>query len=81
MSRYTEIETAARNTYEDYLYESSQDFANGIGIGFRRGAEWADKTMIEKACMWLDNNAENYIIDGELYVEALMSSFKESMEE
>ena len=41
MSRYTEIETAAHHAYEDYLYENSQDFANGIGIGFRRGAEWA----------------------------------------
>lgn len=41
MSRYTEIENAAHHAYEDYLYENSQDFANGIGIGFRRGAEWA----------------------------------------
>lgn len=38
MSRYTEIETATHNAYEDYLYENSQDFANGIGIGFRREA-------------------------------------------
>lgn len=81
MSRYTEIETAAHNAYEDYLYENSQDFANGIGIGFRRGAEWADKTMLEKACMWLENNAEDFTIDGGLSIENLIYSFKKAMKE
>lgn len=36
---------------------------------------------IKKACEWLDNNAEDYIIDGELYTKTLMSSFREAMEE
>ena len=34
MSRHTEIETAAHHAYEDYLYENSQDFADGIKTGF-----------------------------------------------
>lgn len=48
---------------------------------FEEGAKWADKTIIEKACAWLYNNAEDYIIDGELYIQNLINSFKEAMEE
>ena len=30
--------------------------------GFIAGAKWADKTMIEKARNWLENNINDYII-------------------
>lgn len=71
MSRYTEIETAAHSAYEDYLYENSQDFANGIGIGFRRGAEWSDKTMLNKIYEWLETYSELTGIDYEIIKESL----------
>jgi hypothetical protein len=29
--------------------------------GFEAGAQWADRTMIEKACEWLKENAYLYI--------------------
>lgn len=28
--------------------------------GFIRGAEWADKTMLDHACEWLLDNSRNY---------------------
>lgn len=71
MSRYTEIETAAHHAYEDYLYEHSQDLVNGIGIGFRRGAEWADKTMLDKVYEWLETYSELTGIDYEVIKESL----------
>lgn len=76
MSRYTEIETAAHNAYEDYLYENSQEFANGIGIGFRRGAEWADKTMLDKIYEWLETYSELTGIDYETIKESLDEAIK-----
>lgn len=48
---------------------------------FEEGAKWADETMIEKACEWLDNNAEDFTIDGGLSIECLIYSFKKAMEE
>lgn len=27
--------------------------------GFEAGAQWADETMIEKACEWMEKNARN----------------------
>jgi hypothetical protein len=77
MSRYTEIENAAHHAYEDYLYENSQDFANGIGIGFRRGAEWADKTMLDKVYEWLKTYSEFTGIDYETIKESLKNHLNE----
>jgi hypothetical protein len=77
MSRYTEIETAAHHAYEDYLYEHSQDFVNGIGIGFRRGAEWADKTMLDKVYEWLEGYSEMTGIDYEVIKESFDNHIKE----
>lgn len=31
-------------------------------MGFREGARWADGTMIDRVCKWLENNVNNYII-------------------
>lgn len=32
-----------------------------VNPAFIAGAEWADKTMIEKACKWLEENADKYV--------------------
>lgn len=46
---------------------------------FIYGAEYAEKTMLDKACEWLDNNAEKYTIDGGLAIESLIYAFKQAM--
>ena len=49
------------------------------------GAKWADKTMIEKACEWLENIdfASEYFYDGEGFFDnaILVEDFKKAMEE
>lgn len=77
MSRHTEIETASHYAYEDYLYENSQDFADGIKIGFTHGAEWADKTMLDKVYEWLENYSELTGIDYEVIKESFDNHIKE----
>lgn len=55
MTRREEIVKATKECREDYVglgrYLTSDDIADA----FEEGAEWADKTMIEKVCEWLDN--------------------------
>lgn len=54
MKRKEEINQAA---YQKYPYEGGikgMICENSIPI-FIQGAEWADRTMIEKACKWLIN--------------------------
>lgn len=52
-------------TREEQRTETAKEYYNpktGIPcslqmrIGFITGAEWADETMIEKACEWINNN-------------------------
>lgn len=65
MSRHTEIEEQAYKAYESRIYEHDQEFADGIKVGFKQGAEWADRTMLHKVFTWLECNAYEYIIDEE----------------
>jgi hypothetical protein len=54
---------------------------------FTKGVNWSDNhprkglVNIERACEWLDNNAEDYTIDGGLSIENLIYSFKKAMGE
>ena len=54
MTRREEIEKATKECREDYVglgrYLTSDDIADA----FEEGAEWADKTMIEKARQWFN---------------------------
>lgn len=77
MRRHTEIETVSHNAYEDYLYEHSQDFADGIKIGFTHGAELADKTMLDKVYEWLETYSELTGIDYEVIKESFDNHIKE----
>ena len=45
-----------------YYNEHYQDKDIDLTDAFEAGAEWADETLIEKACEWLENNVNNYII-------------------
>ena len=55
-----------------------------IEKAFKTGANWADKTMIDKAYEWLKQNAKNYVVtcydEGELNDEDLLNDFKKAME-
>lgn len=53
--------------------------------GFIAGAKWADKTMIDKACEWLDNNKHLHkeLSFGSLSTDwnKFIKEFKKAMEE
>ena len=77
MTRKKEIEKAAMQVAGVH-----PDWSNieCFRMGFREGAKYADKTMLDRACEWLYANAENYTIDGGLAIESLIYSFKKAME-
>lgn len=53
-------------------------------IEFIDGAQWEHKKLVEKACEWLSNNKDNYIIDieGETLVDdQIIKDFRNAMEE
>lgn len=48
---------------------STSNFTSAIdygaySAGFMDGVDWADRTMIERACDWLDTNLERYVFEG-----------------
>ena len=49
--------------------------------GFLAGAEWADKTLVEKASEWLMTNAENYTLlrTDRYMVDEMVEDFKKTM--
>ena len=61
MTREEEIAVAFYD-YRDALKLSTFGDFDYIDIkgAFEEGAEWADKTMIEKACKWLEQHQEDY---------------------
>lgn len=70
------------------LNENNPHIASSVA--FLRGAEWADKTLINKACKWLKENKDNYaypVYEGdtltdECFVgESLIDDFRKAMEE
>ena len=58
MTREEEIEKAAFN-YINSDVVSAENMQLAFG-DFINGTKWADKTMIEKACEWLQTNIDNY---------------------
>ena len=87
MKRIEEISKAARKSADNHT-ENVRDWAEHR-IGFFAGAQWADRTMIEKACEWLEQHANDYADvlhenEDESYafvcVEELISDLKKTME-
>ena len=59
------------------------EFAEGFEQGFIGGAEFADETMIEKACRWLSLNMKDvayFGMNGDLYKPEFIQNFREAME-
>lgn len=47
---------------------------------FVHGAEWADETMIDKACSWIELEIANYVCyDGEVELQELIADFRKAM--
>ena len=76
---------------EDEIVKASIAYANEefpehefVWNCFANDAKWADKTMIDKACRWLSDNNDNYIIDieGETLIDdQIIKDFRKTMEE
>lgn len=84
MTREDEIRSAASD-HRDLVCCGFIDFvADAQSDSFTEGAKWADKTTIEKACKWLSDNKDNYIIDieGEILInDQIITDFRKAMEE
>lgn len=59
MKRIDEIREASVNSDIKDVQQSIT-----YSLGFIEGAQWADKTMIDKVCDWLVDNARNYMMKG-----------------
>ena len=55
MTREEEILQVANENYSGYSERR---------LGFLAGANWADKTMLDRACEWLKENIDLYAIKG-----------------
>lgn len=80
MTREEEIIQASK-AYSEYEYNQT-DYENG----FINGAKWADETMIEKACKWLEQHQEDYNMydawrGDYVNFQSLIIDFRKAMEE
>lgn len=92
MSRDEEIKKAEIKYSDDTLFDGC-DYVGQFAKqeAFIAGAKWADehpqhskKEFIDKACNWLSDNKDNYIIDieGETLVDdQIIIDFREAIEE
>ena len=72
MTRIEEIEQAAMQVggvHPDW------DALECFRVGYKEGAQWADKTVIEKACQWLIRGG--YFVNSNETIE----DFRKAMEE
>ena len=85
MTRREEIVKATKECRKDYVGLGRHLTSNDIADAFEEGAEWADKTMIEKACDWLKENIWVYInyesCSGEELENDVIEDFRKAMEE
>ena len=67
------------STFNDFDYINIQE-------AYKEGAEWADETMIEKACKWLEQHQEDYNMydawrGDYVNFKSLIIDFRKAMEE
>lgn len=82
MKRKEQIEKAAfEHINSDAVSPMNMQLAFG---DFINGAEWADKTMIEKACEWIKENFVNYtgvdVSPYYIYDDEFVEDFRKEME-
>lgn len=62
MTREDEI-LSASSDHRDWVCCGFIDFvADARRDSFAEGAKWADKTMIDKVCKWIEDNVENAFV-------------------
>lgn len=78
-------------TRKEEIMKAARVYANGIAQhlpnkiyceeDFSTGAEWADRTMIDKACEWLKDYAYMFVSEttGDLYEDDLINDFRKDM--
>lgn len=72
-----EREKQARQAIIDWQYDGSEP--ETFEVGFLEGVKWADKTMIDKACEWLEDKVDYCEIDcGD--EDKFINDFKQAME-
>ena len=78
MKRKEEINIAAKNKYP-YIKELPQSYSHQAI--FIEGAEWADRTMLDRACEWLGNrhNIEKCLGVLTSRTEDLSKAFRQAM--
>lgn len=74
MKREEEINIAAKNKYP-YIKGLPQTSAHQAI--FVEGAEWADKTMLDRACKWLENGG--YFVNSNETIEDFRKAMKEGV--
>ena len=79
-------------TREEHIYEASKAYSEyeynqtDYENGFINGAKWADETMIENACKWLEQHQEDYNMydawrGDYVNFQSLIIDFRKAMEE
>ena len=62
MTREKEIEQAMKDSVTETIYASgwgmTPQATDLLECAFTKGAEWADRTMLDKVCEWLKENVE-----------------------
>ena len=48
---------------------------------FQEGAKWADRTMIDMVCKWMDFNLHLFVMKGHINHSALEQELRKAMEE
>ena len=73
MTREKEI----RQEIDLRLAGSSGNYSEGYEEGFIEGAKWADETMIDKVCEWLEKNRDEL---SRVDTSGFIKMFKKAME-
>lgn len=70
MTREEEIKQASENYYNEVKYLS--DLSAFPIAAFKAGAEWADRTMLDKVCEWLKSYRQD-THDGTGYIAGIVN--------
>ena len=69
-----------RKNQRTFEYLSTKE--NGESLWICDAIEWADETMINKVCEWLENvNTDDYMDSGIFQMYDMIMDFKKAMEE
>ena len=90
MTRKEQIKYASKD-YVNYLldkqeYHNENYTEDDIRQTFEKGAKWADKTMIEKSCKWIEQHQEDYNMydawrGDYINFASLITDFRKAMED